>query len=244
MSGISRRVQDLRARLPRVRVPRLRVPGARLPHPRLPHPRLPHSLLARRVWRAARIGTAMVVASVLLAGGAFATTTLYGMYGGPRTEASTLAWAGRPAVYATGDCRECHEAQTTKLVAGSHGDVICETCHLPTVPHPGPVPGVVQALDTETSAVCSTCHAEASGRSIRFPQVDPANHYRGAICLQCHDPHTALADTPPDVTHPLAKLPDCTTCHSLQGLKRFPTGHQLAPDVVCLGCHRTTARVP
>jgi hypothetical protein len=186
----------------------------------------------------------MVIASVLLAVGAFATTTLYGQYGGPRTEASTLAWAARPAVYARADCRECHDAQVTTVASGAHAEVICETCHVPTVPHPGPVPGVVQALDTESSSVCSTCHAEASGRSIRFPQVDPSDHYRGAVCLQCHDPHSALADTPPDVTHPLAKLPDCTTCHSPQGLKRFPTGHQLAPDVVCLGCHRTTGRVP
>jgi hypothetical protein len=239
MSGIWRRVRDLRVGLPRVGLP-----GARLPHPRMPRARLPHGAMARRAWRVARIGMAMVVASVLLAVGAFASTTLYGMYGGPRTEGSTLAWADRAAVYASGNCRECHDAQATTVAAGSHGEVICETCHIPTVSHPGPVSGVVQALDTETSAVCTTCHAEASGRSIRFPQVDPADHYRGALCLQCHDPHSALADTPPAVTHPLAKLPDCTTCHSPEGLKRFPTGHQLAPDVVCLGCHRTTARVP
>ena len=239
MSGISGHVRDLRARLSRVGLSHPRLPPVGMPRPRLP--RFP---LARRAWRLARIGIAMVAASLFLAVGAFATTTLYAQYGGPRTEASTLAWADRAAIYATGECRECHEQQATTVEAGSHTNVICETCHLPTVPHPGPVSGVVQALDTETSAVCSTCHADAYGRSIRFPQVDPAGHYRGAVCLQCHDPHSALADTPPDVTHPLAKLPDCTTCHSPEGLKRFPTGHQLAPDVVCLGCHQTTGRVP
>jgi len=195
-------------------------------------------------WKAIRIGIAMVAVSLVLAVGALATTTLYSQYGPPRTEASTLAWADRPEIYAISDCRECHEPQATTVTAADHADLICETCHLPTVPHPGPIPGVVQALDTESSDVCATCHTKAAGRSIRFPQIDPGGHYTGAVCLQCHDPHTGVADTPPDVTHPLAKLPACTTCHAPEGLKRFPTGHQLSPDAVCLGCHRTTGRVP
>lgn len=200
--------------------------------------------LVRAGWKVTRIGVAMVAVSLALAVGAFAAASLYSQYGAPRTNASALAWADREEIYAITDCRECHGEQAATVRAASHADVICETCHLPTVPHPGPVPGVVQALDTETSAVCAACHAEASGRSIRFPQVDPGGHYPGAVCLQCHDPHTAAADSPPDVTHPLAKLPACTTCHAPEGLKRFPAGHQLAPDVVCLGCHRTMRREP
>jgi hypothetical protein len=203
-----------------------------------------NSRFLRLGWKATRIGVAMVVVSLLLAVGALATTTLYGQYGPPRTGASALAWADRQAIYAISDCRECHEPQAVTVTAADHADLICETCHLPTVPHPGPIPGVVQALDTESSDVCTTCHAKVAGRSIRFPQVDPGGHYTGAVCLQCHDPHTGVADTPPDVTHPLAKLPACTTCHAPEGLKRFPSGHQLAPDAVCLGCHRTTGRVP
>ncbi len=220
MSGISRRVKRLRDL----------VPG--------------RGHLARLGRRAVRIGIAMVAVSLVLAVGAFAATTLYRQYGAPRTGASTLAWADRAVVYAGTDCRECHEEQAGTTKAAAHADLICETCHLPTVAHPGPVPGVVQALETETSAVCITCHSEASGRPVRFPQVAPDGHYPDAACLQCHDPHTATADSPPDVTHPLAKLPACTTCHAPEGLKRFPAGHQLAPDVVCLGCHRTTGRVP
>jgi hypothetical protein len=203
-----------------------------------------HRPLLRLGWKATRIGIAMVALSLILAVGALAATTLYGQYGPPRTNASALGWADRPEIYAINDCRECHQAQAATVAEADHADLICETCHLPTVPHPGPVPGVVQALVTESSAVCATCHAKAAGRSIQFPQVDPGGHYTGAVCLQCHDPHTAVADSPPEVTHPLTKLPDCTTCHAPEGLKRFPSGHQLAPDVVCLGCHRTTGRVP
>jgi hypothetical protein len=208
------------------------------------HSLVSESRLARLTLRAARIGIAMTAVSLVVAAGAFAATALYGQYGGPRTDASALAWADRAVVYTISDCGECHAAQAAITRTAAHADVICETCHVPTASHPGPVPGTVQALDTETSAVCSTCHDEASGRSVRFPQVDPGGHYPGASCLQCHDPHTAVADTPPDVTHPLAKLPACTTCHAPEGLKRFPAGHELAPDVVCLSCHRTTGRVP
>jgi len=203
-----------------------------------------HSRRIRRVWTATRIGIAMVALSLVLAAGALAATTLYSQYGPPRSDASALTWADRQEVYGVSDCRECHEAQAATVTAADHADLICETCPLPTVSHPGDIPGVVQALDTESSAVCATCHAKAAGRSIRFPQVDPGGHYTDAVCLQCHDPHTGVADTPPDVTHPLAKLPACTTCHAPEGLKRFPTGHQLAADAVCLGCHRTTGRVP
>jgi hypothetical protein len=218
MGGISRRVKGLRDLVPRGRVVRLG-------------------------WRAATIGIAMLAVSLVLAVGAFATTTLYGQYGGPRADVNALAWADRAAIYSITTCRECHEAQAAVVTAASHADLICQTCHVPTLPHPGPVSGVVQALDTQTSALCATCHREAAGRPIRFPQVDPGAHYPGALCLQCHDPHTAAADSPPDVTHPLEKLPACTTCHAPEGLKRFPAGHQVAPDNVCLGCHRTTGRV-
>jgi hypothetical protein len=200
--------------------------------------------LVRPVLRAGRIGLALVAVSLLLAVGAFATTTLYGQYGPPRTGASALAWADREEIYAVNDCRECHGRQATTVATASHADLICETCHVPTVKHPGPIAGVVQALDTETSAVCATCHAAASGRSASFPQVVLDSHYTGALCLQCHDPHSGTADTPPVVTHPLTKLPGCTTCHGPAGLKRFPTGHQSAPDAVCLSCHRKGGVAP
>jgi hypothetical protein len=200
--------------------------------------------VVRLGWSAAKIGIAMIVTSLVLAVGAFAATTLYTQYGAPRADTNALAWAGRAVTYSISDCRECHREQAAAEAAAAHADLICETCHVPSATHPGSVPGVVQALGAETSAVCVTCHAEASGRPIRFPQVDPGGHYPGAVCLQCHDPHTAVAVSPPVVTHPLQKLPVCTTCHAPGGLKRFPAGHQPAPDSVCLGCHQTKQRLP
>jgi hypothetical protein len=201
-----------------------------------------HLLSATR--RAAKIGVAMLVVSLVLAAGAFATSTLYGQYGAPRTGASALAWAGRTVVYSITDCRECHSGQAAAEATAGHADLICETCHVPSVAHPGNVAGTVQPQTSQTSALCAACHAEAAGRPIRFPQVDPVRHFPGAVCLQCHDPHTTAAATPPDVVHPLQNLPPCTTCHAPGGLKRFPAGHQPAADNVCLGCHQTRRLAP
>lgn len=186
----------------------------------------------------------MVAASLVLAVGAFAASSLYGQYGAPRADANAVAWADRVAVYSVTGCRDCHREQAAAETASAHADVICQTCHVPAVAHPGNVSGVVQALGTQTSAICVTCHVEAAGRPIAFPQVDPGGHYPGAICLQCHDPHTAAAQSPPEVSHPLEKLPACTTCHAPDGLKRIPAGHQPASDGVCLNCHRTREWAP
>jgi hypothetical protein len=180
----------------------------------------------------------MVLVSLALAAAAFATSTLYGQYGSPRTKASTVAWVERPATYAVSNCRQCHGTEAGAKDAAAHAGLLCETCHVPSVAHPGPLAGVVQALPAPTSAQCATCHAEATGRPASFPQVALDVHYPGAECLRCHDPHTTAAASPPEVPHPLADLPPCVTCHAPGGLKRYPAGHQPAGDSVCLTCHR------
>ncbi|HEY6057542.1 MAG TPA: multiheme c-type cytochrome [Candidatus Limnocylindrales bacterium] len=184
------------------------------------------------------LGAALVGLSVLLAVGAFGAETLYSQYGTPRTQPSQLSWALRTATYERTDCADCHGPQAAEASTAQHAGLICETCHVPTVLHPGSVNGVVQALPAPTSALCATCHAQAAGRPAGFPQVDPVTHYPGASCLQCHDPHTSQAQSPPNIPHPLARLPACTVCHAPGGLKRFPQGHRAAEDSFCLACHR------
>jgi hypothetical protein len=95
----------------------------------------------------------------------------------------------------------------------------------------------VPLLDTPTSEICVTCHAAVPGRPATFPQIDGAEHYVGNACLRCHDPHSIRAVRPPAVTHRLAKLPECTTCHAPDGLKKVPTGHEPVPDATCRSCH-------
>lgn len=235
--------EHLSSRRPSIVPPRLRVAveaaRRRLADART---RIADPAARSRLGRFTRTGALTLVAigvvSVALALGAFATATAYGQFGAPRMRASTVSWIERAATYGPANCRACHQTQASIEATAAHAGLICETCHLPTVAHPGTVPGVIQALPAPTSAVCSTCHAVAAGRPVAFPQVALGDHYPNAECLRCHDPHTSTAVSPPDVPHPLANLPDCVTCHAPGGLKRFPTGHQPAADSVCRSCHR------
>ncbi len=188
-----------------------------------------------------RIVVAVALVSVVLAGGAFAASRLSTDYGGGRASVNSLSWAARAATYSRTACTACHDAITSSLLGAAHGGVACESCHAPIAAHPGSGRGLV-ALPVPDSGVCVTCHRRTDGRPAAFAQVELQQHYRGADCLRCHDPHTTRAEAPPEVTHPLTNLPACTTCHAPDGLKRFPEGHTLVADDVCLACHGPRAR--
>ena len=85
----------------------------------------------------------------------------------------------------------------------------------------------------------------ASGATRRRPAgrprrqtIVPGTHYVSS-CLECHDPHTGIANRPPVVLHPLENLPPCLTCHGPDGFKarnqRHPAGTE--DDNRCLECH-------
>jgi hypothetical protein len=96
-------------------------------------------------------------------------------------------------------------------------------------------------VDTSApSALCLTCHQAVFGRPLGFPAIDPATHYTGPACVACHDPHTAIAAQPPIVRHPLAGLPECTTCHSPRGMRPLPSAHPVWSGS-CLACHKVLA---
>ena len=186
-----------------------------------------------------RIAAVVALVSLVLAGGAFAASRLSSQFGSGQSVVDARGWAARPQVYSTSSCQACHPGQATAKVAGLHANVSCETCHGPQGDHPGTNPNVLARLATPTSDLCITCHAQVPGKPIGFPSVVLALHYSGGVCLRCHDPHTIAAVRPPDVTHPLADLPACTTCHAPDGLKKVPAGHELVADTICLSCHAT-----
>jgi hypothetical protein len=195
----------------------------------------------RRLRRPALIVIGMLVVATAMGAGAFATTGFYGEYGAPRTPVSVRSWQLRPASYAVSDCASCHSDTAAATGGQAHARLLCEACHTPSVAHPGPVAGVVQMLPAATSADCIACHAALPGRPTDFAQVALDAHYTGADCLRCHDPHTSAATKPREVTHPLAHLPTCATCHAPLGLKAYPANHEPAADSVCLACHRIGA---
>lgn len=194
-----------------------------------------------RLRRPALVVAGVVALATILGVGAFAANSFYGQYGAPRTPASIRSWQLRPASYLASDCLGCHSAAAAATTGRPHARLLCEACHVPSLAHPGPVTGVVQMLPAATQDDCIACHAALPGRPADFAQVDLASHYAGAECLRCHDPHTSVAVRPPEVTHPLANLPTCATCHAPLGLKSYPANHEPAADEVCLACHKPGA---
>ena len=193
------------------------------------------------VRHAAKYAVALVVLSLVLGGSAFAANSLYSGFGAPRQSVSRVAWADRSVRYGTSQCASCHTSHVATLAASPHTKLSCELCHSPTVDHPGGNPTAVAALPASDSATCVACHDNVGGRPAWVPEIDTLSHYATVDCLRCHDPHSTAALAPPEVTHPLDRLPACTTCHSPAGLKRYPEGHQPAADNVCLACHKPTA---
>ncbi len=217
---------------------------------------------ARRVLRrlrpttrrgALRLGIAGAGLVALLGVGAvgiaIAVPWAYGEYGF-HPERNAQSWAALTPRYADSTlCQRCHTAEFSPWQAAPHAVVTCESCHGPLGEHAAtaPVPAtdanvVVGALPGTIAEprpdLCVVCHERIAGRPAAFPQVTLAEHYGGATCRACHDPHTATAATPPDISHPLAKLPACVVCHAPAGLKPLPAGHVESPDAVCRSCHR------
>lgn len=195
----------------------------------------------RRLRRPLLLIAGVLALSTALGVGAFAASGFYGQYGAPRTPVSVQSWAERPVTYLATDCRGCHSAPAAESANAEHARLICESCHVPSSDHPGPVAGVVQMLPAATNEQCVTCHARTAGRPDEVAQVVLDLHYSGAECLACHDSHTSVAVKPREVTHPLDRLPWCSVCHAPMALKEFPANHEVAPDPVCLACHRPGA---
>ena len=190
-----------------------------------------------------KIGIVALVASVVLGVGAFAAASLYSEYGAVKNEPNARAWAGLPPQFAgQAACTSCHELEAGIQDASIHRDVSCESCHGAQAAHSSSEEAARTILPGKPTAdICVTCHAQVAGRPAGFPQIDPAWHYSGDKCLRCHDPHSIVAVRPPTVTHPLANLPECTTCHAPDGLKQIPAGHEPAADAICLSCHGQSA---
>ncbi|MEO8625418.1 MAG: hypothetical protein ABI452_01845 [Candidatus Limnocylindrales bacterium] len=198
----------------------------------------------RRLRRPALVIAGVALLASALGAGTFAASGFYGQYGAPRTPESIRSWQLRPASYAASDCRGCHTDAAAAATGQPHAQLLCESCHVPSVDHPGPVKGVVQMLAAASNSDCAACHAAWPGRPLRFPTVTIDVHYAGAGCLRCHDPHSSVATKPREVSHPLANLPSCATCHAPLGLKVYPANHEPAADEVCLACHKPGAGGP
>ena len=185
---------------------------------------------------------ALAVASVALT---VVVPWVYGEYGFHPVE-NARTWAALTPSYADATvCQRCHEAQYAPWQGERHASVTCESCHGPLAKHaataPREAPAGSLALEKPAEGLCAVCHEQSPAKPTAFAQVDLAEHYPGAPCLGCHDSHSADAARPPEISHSLARLPACVTCHAPAGLKPVPVGHVESGDAVCQGCHKRPA---
>ena len=157
-------------------------------------------------------------------------------------EVNARQWAALPLSFTSSStCRECHEPQQARLTIAEHKLIGCQSCHGALNEHAEAGDEATSeqvAVRVPTDELCVRCHATAVGRPRGFRQVSPGSHYVNQ-CLECHDPHTGIANRPPIVLHPLENLPPCLTCHGPEGFKtrnqRHPAGSE--DDRRCLECH-------
>jgi hypothetical protein len=200
----------------------------------------PRTRRGRLVAAIAILGGAAVLAVAILAGAAMAWNPYLDF--ALHRDSNAKQWATLPMSFAdSAVCIRCHITEASRLASNAHADIGCQSCHGALLAHVDAGENASKAdvmIKVPTDEVCIRCHAAAVGRPADFQTIVPANHYVGQ-CLQCHDPHTTLAQHPPVVSHPLANLPPCLTCHGPDGFKarneRHPSG--LLTDQECLQCH-------
>ncbi len=181
----------------------------------------------------------LAVASVALA---VVVPWVYGEYGF-HPEENARTWAAlTPSYTDAAVCQRCHEAQYAPWQGERHASVTCESCHGPLAAHAATAPSEASAglpaIEKPAAGLCAVCHETSPAKPTAFVQVDLAEHYPGAPCLGCHDSHSADAVRPPEISHSLARLPACVTCHAPAGLKPVPVGHVESSDAVCQACHK------
>jgi hypothetical protein len=200
----------------------------------------PRSRRGRIIAAVSVLGGAAIIAVVLFAGAAMAWNPYLDF--ALHRDSNAKQWATLDMTFADSSvCAKCHLAEASRLASNAHAGIGCQSCHGALLGHAEAGENASRSdvqIKVPTDEVCVRCHAAAEGRPADLKTIVPADHYVGQ-CLQCHDPHTAFADHPPVVSHPLDNLPPCLTCHGPDGFKarsqRHPTG--LLTDQECLECH-------
>ncbi|HSP18050.1 MAG TPA: multiheme c-type cytochrome [Myxococcaceae bacterium] len=197
-----------------------------------------------------RRGGFLAVAAIVIAAGTLSVVLFVGaaMAWNPyleytlNTDVNAKQWAALPLSYTSSKtCAQCHETEHARLISASHKDIGCQSCHGALLAHAEAGDKATSdqvAVRVPTDEVCVRCHATAVGRPAGVRQVVPGQHFVSQ-CLECHDPHTGIANRPPVVRHPQENLPPCLTCHGPEGFKarnqRHPAGSE--DDKRCLACH-------
>lgn len=150
---------------------------------------------ARHVFRVGLVLAVLIVGFVF--GRAFAVPDTYGLHGPYRYAALAEHAAPKPKHGGSISCAECHKENYTKLMGAGHKAVSCEICHGPVSAHAAGGKKIADAAVDRRFTLCIRCHAKITGRPEGFKQIEPQRHVadvgeklEGAVCLDCHNPHT------------------------------------------------------
>jgi len=140
------------------------------------------------------------------------------------------AHQGQP--FATANCTQCHDphqsAQPKLLQKFTHppfAEKSCDTCHSPAKD------GKVVLTNTDTRALCVTCHSDQAEKIDKAKVPHPGAQ---GECVACHNPH---AGSTPGFLQP-DPVTACLACHSEQG-EQFKKAHLHQPVFAqgCAICH-------
>jgi len=148
----------------------------------------------------------------------------------PKDAGLQKAHQGQP--FAGANCLQCHDPHQSaapKLMAQflhpPFADKSCDTCHSPAKD------GKVVLTNTDTKALCTTCHSDQAEKIDKAKVPHPGAQ---GECLACHNPH---AGNSPGFLQP-DPVAACLTCHSDQAdqMKKAHL-HQPAFQQGCATCH-------
>ena len=140
------------------------------------------------------------------------------------------AHQGQP--FATANCVQCHDphqsAQPKLMQAFTHPPFeskSCDTCHAPAKD------GKVVLTQTDSKAICVTCHSEQAEKIEKAKVQHPGAQ---GDCVACHNPHAGKS---PGFLQP-DPVAACLACHSDQA-DQFKKAHRHQPAFQqgCAICH-------
>ena len=147
------------------------------------------------------------------------------------------------ATYGTGNCVQCHGAEQVHSKDPGAKQKSCTTCHSDKTT--GHYPGL---------GTCTTCHKDAG--SYHHLEAEPTPVDQCATCHKDKQSHDGLKDCTfchdgmnrPDQQQVCGQchtfgdkvLPECTVCHSKQGMSKHDQVHSSTPGagVTCATCHK------
>jgi predicted CXXCH cytochrome family protein len=145
---------------------------------------------------------------------------------------AALIKAHQEQPFATATCTQCHDphqsAQAKLMQKFTHppfADKTCEVCHSPAKD------GKVVLTNSDTKALCATCHGDQAEKIEKAKVPHPGAQ---GECVACHNPH---AGSSPGFLQP-DPVKACLACHSEQADQSKKAHlHQPAFQQGCATCH-------